>query len=99
MMRLRWAPGFQDHLKKEGRVPEGRDDWDYEAWPVVPDPDDPATAGCLLRLLGPLGTIMHELSRAGRMDVWSRLMHSLMHDPEGLGRACIAAAEVNGRWI
>jgi hypothetical protein len=64
----------------------------------LPDPDDHATAGCLLALLGPLGAIMHGLSLAGRMDVWSRLMHALMHDPKGLGRACIAVAEVNGRW-
>jgi hypothetical protein len=62
------------------------------------DPDDPATAGCLLALLGPLGAIMDGLSLAGRMDVWSRLMHALMHDPEDIGRACIAAAEAIGRW-
>jgi hypothetical protein len=63
-----------------------------------PDPDDPATAGCMLALLGPLGAIMDGLSLAGRMDVWSRLMHALMHNPKGLGRACIAAAAALGRW-
>jgi hypothetical protein len=63
-----------------------------------PDPDDPATAGCLLALLGALGPIMDGLSLAGRMDVWSRLMRALMHDPKDIGRACIAAAEALGRW-
>ncbi len=63
-----------------------------------PDPDDPATAGCLLALLGALGPIMDGLSLAGRMDVWSRLMRALMHDPKDIGRACIAAAAALGRW-
>ena len=63
-----------------------------------PDPDDPATAGCLLGLLGPLGHVMDALSRAERMDLWSALMHALAHDPPALGRACIAAAEALGRW-
>jgi len=64
----------------------------------VPDPDDPATAGCLMALLGALGPIMDGLSLAGRMDVWSRLMRALMHDPKDIGRACIAAAAALGRW-
>ena len=66
-----------------------------DAWP---DPDDPATAGCLLALLGPLGLVMDALSKAGRMDIWSALMRALMHDPPALGRACIAAAKPLGRW-
>jgi hypothetical protein len=74
---------------ERGEVADGED---------YPDPDDPATAGCLLELLGALGPIMDGLSLAGRMDVWSRLMRALMHDPEDIGRACIAAAEALGRW-
>lgn len=49
--RLRWAPGFRDHLKPQGRVPDGRDDWDYDADTVVPDLYDPATYGCIVALV------------------------------------------------
>ena len=63
-----------------------------------PDPDDPATAGALLALLGPLGLVMDALSKAGRMDIWSALMGALMHDPPALGRACVAVAVALGRW-
>ena len=51
MKRLRYAPGKKDHLKNEGRVPDFRDTWGYEAWAVVPDLDDPATIGCILALI------------------------------------------------
>ncbi len=60
-----------------------------------PDPDDPATAGCLLALLG------HE---AGMVQVWydgARWRPNAASPwvgPMGLGRACIAAAEALGRW-
>lgn len=51
MMRLRHAPGMADHLRREGRVPDGRDDWDDAAWPAVPDLSDPATIGALVALV------------------------------------------------
>ena len=52
MMRLRATPpSRRDHLKGEGRVPDGGDTWDYAAWPVIPDLTDAATLGCLLALV------------------------------------------------
>ena len=52
MMRLRvTSPGMGDHLKREGRVPDGGDTWEYENWPVIPDVTDAATVGCLLALV------------------------------------------------
>lgn len=52
MMRLREAPPqMRDHLRREGRVPDGPDDWAYDDWPVIPDFTDPATLGCLLVLV------------------------------------------------
>ena len=49
MMRLRCAPGMADHLRREGRVPDGRDDWPADG--CIPDLTDPATLGCLLALV------------------------------------------------
>ena len=52
MMRLRATPpSRRDHLRMEGRVPDGGDTWDYAAWPVIPDVTDAATLGCLLALV------------------------------------------------
>jgi hypothetical protein len=66
----------------------------------LPDLDDPATAGCLLALLGP--------------SAWDNVAPGSAHAPDGegwwawvggewsegltLGRACIAAAAAIGRW-
>ena len=64
---------------------------------VWPDPDDPATEGCLLRLLGRDRTSVMYLGDEDGLCSW--------YDGETwdgprlpLGRACIAAAEVLGRW-
>ena len=52
MMRLRATPpSRRDHLRGEGRVPDGGDTWEYENWPVIPDVSDAATLGCLLALV------------------------------------------------
>ena len=99
----RWMPGM---LRQDGCRYLGHGRWVHpgafglrlslmDQWP---DLDDPATAGCLLALLGPLGQVMDALSAQDRMDLWSALMYALMHDPSALGRACIAAAEAMGRW-
>ena len=78
---------------------------------VWPDPDDPATEGCLLALLGPnltaydFGSYADEPGENGM-----RFRVVLYGDNKGkplswppvdcatLGRACIAAAEALGRW-
>jgi len=61
----------------------------------LPDPNDPATAGCLLSLLG---AVAEAVWFSGDCSMWV-----VQHDGErllytSLGRACIAAAEALGRW-
>ena len=61
----------------------------------VPDPDDPATAGCLLALLGSGVRVWMD----GADDLWTVEVGGVrasMHAT--LGRACIAAAAALGRW-
>ena len=71
----------------------------------TPDPDDPATAGCLLRLLLPPPTLGHVTQVLPPMSVareWQVLVDTQWgrHTGKGpnLGRACIAAAAALGRW-
>ena len=71
---------------------------------IAPDPDDPATAGCLLALLGH-GCLVRVLPRKGRPLVEIVIPSGLTRDGRphridghNLGRACIAAAEAMGRW-
>ena len=78
-----------EHLPVEGRLP---------------DPDDPATAGCLLALMGPVVNVIVRES--------TTVVRILPDDPPPdelkgestrgsgatLGRACIAAAAALGRW-
>ena len=68
-----------------------------------PDPDDPATAGCLLALLAPAGPRPYR--RPGGLWVIvtrHRMTMPYMEpdrlQPHTLGRACIAAAAALGRW-
>lgn len=65
---------------------------------VWPDPDDPATAGCLLALLEPAGPRPYR--RPGGLWVVATVpyMETYGHLSLQLGRACIAAAEALGRW-
>ena len=79
--------------------------WPF-AWDWLPDPDDPATAGCLLALLG---SLKHG-SRAWYYEPEGDWSARVLDRPTGrviecaggwqasLGRACIAAAEALGRW-
>ena len=78
-------------------------------WQPWPDPDDPATAGCLLALLGDSWCVAIE---GGFFALWRRedsralelltideyQADSRLHIATSLGRACIAAAEALGRW-
>jgi|GEM_PF-1395231 len=78
---------------------------------VVPDPDDPATAGCLLALLGSnmtvydFGSYADEPGENGmrfRVVLYGNNKGKPLHWPpvdcSTLGRACIAAAAALGRW-
>ena len=63
-----------------------------------PDPDDPATEGCLLALLGARAVdVVCPAANGGR---WAVSVSGPHHIGIGstLGRACIAAAEALGRW-
>ena len=59
------------------------------------DPDDPATAGCLLALLGP-GVRVWMDGADGLWTVEVGGVRASMHST--LSRACIAAALALGRW-
>jgi hypothetical protein len=64
----------------------------------IPDPDDPATAGCLLALLEPAEPRPYR--RPGGLWVVATVpyMETIGIHSLPLGRACIAAAEALGRW-
>ncbi len=79
--------------------------YDHAIFPA-PDPDDPATEGCLVRLLG---CGVYAIRLAGLEPDGTALWQ--WHDPTPddageqwsagrlpLGRACIAAAAANGGW-
>ena len=72
-----------------------------DAWP---DPDDPATAGCLLALLGPeaahMTTAVFIRHNAVEIDllVGPTVVHRSSGPHRNLGRTCIATAEAIGRW-
>jgi len=65
-----------------------------------PDPDDPATAGCLLALLGPgaWDNVAPGSAHAYDGDGWWAWVDGEWSEGLTLGRACIAAAEALGRW-
>ncbi len=87
----RWMPGVRDGRTGE-RYEDGDGPWIVNKWP---DPDDPATEGCLLALLG---AVAEAVWFSGDCSMWA-----VQHDGErllytSLGRACIAAAAALGRW-
>jgi len=90
----RWLPGALDQKNRRYHVTVPHELCDA----VWPDPDDPATEGCLLRLLGhgaedlTLGDLRNDGTWAWLWwdgESWRSL---------SLGRACIAAAAAIGRW-
>jgi hypothetical protein len=99
----RWMPGMLGCWSDtRGEVYRPRIDGHTGPWVKSAtagiDPDDPATAGCLLALLGPSISMTHR----PRLGVWWVDKRPLMAGWSGtgttLGRACIAAAAANGRW-
>ena len=60
-----------------------------------PDPDDLATAGCLLMLLGP-GVRVWQDPQDSLWTVETGGVRASMH--KTLGRACVAAAAAVGQW-
>ena len=68
--------------------------------PGAPDPDDPATAGCLLALLGPgaWDNVAPGSTQAYDGEGWWAWVDGEWSEGLTLGRACIAAAEALGRW-
>jgi len=99
----RWMPGMVASIgQATSRVDDIAHPWpdDVPSWP---DPDDPATAGGLLALLGPGwcwqqtddGCIVSRHLISGfTLGVWDRNAHRA----PTLGRAAIAAAAALGRW-
>ena len=79
-----WDPEFEELLT--GKHP---------SWLDI-DPDDPATAGCLLAVLGKDARWLRAQAGDGG-HVEYRHYHLATWRPN-LGRACIAAAEAIGRW-
>jgi hypothetical protein len=100
----RWMPGMQPWFGSASD-PDGGPSIERvfcpETWQGTrawPDPDDPATAGCLLRLLG--AHAIDVVCPAANNGRWAVSVSSPHHIGIGstLGRACIAAAAALGRW-
>ena len=95
----RWMEGMLSPCLGVGRVDAGdlSDDplFAVDFCDAGPDPDDLATAGCLLALLG-FGCRVWQDREDGLWAVEVGGIRASMH--ASLGRACIAAAEALGRW-
>lgn len=65
------------------------------------DPDDPATAGCLLALLGDRALLLDLPTAKTAPGLWRAFVSRrspCFTERMPLGRACIAAAAALGRW-
>jgi hypothetical protein len=87
---LRWMRGMR---AMEDGHPAGVGAIADEAWP---DPDDPATAGCLLAMLGPCEVGYDDADPA--CGPWSVEIPGHFRMGVTIGRAAIAVAAANGRW-
>lgn len=89
----RWMPGMLDQKNRRYHATVPHELCDA----VWPDPDDPATEGCMVRLLGPVNKQISPPFMSG--SGW--VIYSIQFGWVGgstLGRACIAVAEAFGRW-
>jgi len=91
----RWMPGMIDTYPSFRLVVDYDPELD-DLSDSVPDPDDPATAGCLLALLGPC-EVGHD-DTDPECGPWSVEIPGVFRMGPTLGRACIAAAAALGRW-
>jgi len=92
----RWMPGMREGRTGE-RYEDGDGPWIVRKWP---DPDDPATAGCLLALLGPgaWDNVAPGSVHAADGEGWWAWVDGEWSEGLTLGRACIAAAVALGEW-
>jgi len=90
----RAVTGLYDAIFWDG-VDEGvvESDQPSNAWP---DPDDPATEGCLLRLLGPCEVAYDDADP--ECGPWSVAVPHHFRMSATIGRACIAVAAALGEW-
>ena len=96
-----WGPGGATVYDDDrGHLDHGEVDEDYD----YPDPDDPATAGCLLALhnqgVGWRWVEVDTRAMGYRLCSWMGQGQPVTRGPLATtpGRACIAGAEVNGCW-
>ena len=98
----RWMPGMLGRAGSLGQltVRLRRGDEGHVAPDVWPDPDDPATGGALLALLGPgaWDNVAPGSTQAYDGEGWWAWVGGEWSEGLSLGRACIAAAEAIGRW-
>jgi len=119
----RWMPGMldtegdrwggvtlHDGAREVLRAVTAPKQYAYEWRDRLPDPDDPATAGCLLQLLGECNVSQRVWERKAISDLYPFTVRSMEYPADNrrnygqrgvgttLGRACIAAAEALGRW-
>ena len=90
-----WSERVVERKRTGGARLSGGGDVGCSCWP---DPDDPATEGCMLELLGAHAVdVVCPAANGGR---WAVSVSGPHHIGIGstLGRACIAAAEALGRW-
>ena len=94
----RWMPGMLGHNDCGGtdRIMD-YSEASLQNADLTPDPDDPATAGCLMHLLSPE---CHRVTTGvGSDEFWLWWDGSACHAIATLGRAIVAAAEARGGWL
>ena len=99
----RWMPGMlgQNDVGGTDRIMD-HTEASQPNLDLLPDPDDPATAGCLLALLGDLdeADALADSMFMKRDDCPADLVCNAVMTGKSsmIARACIAAAEALGRW-